>query len=159
MKFRSAGFTLIELLVVIAVIGILAAVVLASLNTARAKGYNVTIKSDLVAIRSQAAIYYEQNAGSYGPLSTCLVNSNGTTGGACTGNLSADPIIQSQLLAIAKINSSGNARLNVAISPSRYAAYAYLKVPDSGFAVWCVDSTGASTGVATHWNNSATVCP
>ena len=46
------GFTLIELLVVIAIIGILSSVVLASLNTARAKGRDARRLSDLKGIEN-----------------------------------------------------------------------------------------------------------
>ncbi|MEK7567722.1 MAG: type II secretion system protein [Patescibacteria group bacterium] len=56
---KQKGFTLIELLVVIAIIGILSSVVLASLNTARDKGANAAIKSNLANIRAQAEIHYD----------------------------------------------------------------------------------------------------
>jgi prepilin-type N-terminal cleavage/methylation domain-containing protein len=65
MMRKTRGFTLIELLVVIAIIGVLSAVVLASLNTARAKGADATIKGDLSGIRSQASIYFD-DYGNYG---------------------------------------------------------------------------------------------
>jgi len=69
MKFVSSsarrGFTLIELLVVIAIIGILSAVVLASLNTARNKGADAAIKSNIDNARAAAELYYDNNSNSY----------------------------------------------------------------------------------------------
>jgi prepilin-type N-terminal cleavage/methylation domain-containing protein len=55
----ARGFTLIELLVVIAIIGVLASVVLASLNSARQKGEDSGAKANLANIRPQAAIVYD----------------------------------------------------------------------------------------------------
>ncbi len=64
------GFTLIELLVVIAIIGILASVVLASLNSARNKGSDAAVKSSLNNARAQAEIFYDTNTNSYANVCT-----------------------------------------------------------------------------------------
>lgn len=56
---RQKGFTLIELLVVIAVIGVLAAVILASLNSARAKGRDAKRLSDLKQVQIALELYYD----------------------------------------------------------------------------------------------------
>jgi prepilin-type N-terminal cleavage/methylation domain-containing protein len=61
---KSRGFTLIELLVVVAIIGILASVVLSSLNVARNKGKDASIKQQLSGMRTSAALIYS-NTGSY----------------------------------------------------------------------------------------------
>jgi len=55
------GFTLIELLVVIAIIGILASIVLASLNSARAKSRDARRLADLDAIKKALTLYFNDN--------------------------------------------------------------------------------------------------
>lgn len=57
------GFTLIELLVVIAIIGVLASVVLASLNNARRKSRDARRISDLKQLQLALELYFDSSAG------------------------------------------------------------------------------------------------
>ncbi len=68
---RKKGFTLIELLVVIAIIGILATVVLVSLNSARAKARDTRRLSDLRQTALALEMYANDNSGLYPVSATC----------------------------------------------------------------------------------------
>lgn len=61
MKKGYKGFTLIELLVVIAIIGILSAIVLASLSAARQRSRVAALKAEVHEIKNQAEIFYTQH--------------------------------------------------------------------------------------------------
>jgi len=61
---KSRGFTLIELLVVIAIIGLLATIVMVSLNTARTKARDDRRRADLKQLALAIEMYYDAN-GSY----------------------------------------------------------------------------------------------
>ncbi len=58
---NKKGFTLIELLVVVAVIGVLASVVLSSLNTARAKTRDAKRLSDMKQVRVALELFYNNH--------------------------------------------------------------------------------------------------
>ncbi|HWU24634.1 MAG TPA: prepilin-type N-terminal cleavage/methylation domain-containing protein [Candidatus Paceibacterota bacterium] len=65
MSKQARAFTLIELLVVIAIIGLLSSIVLASLNTARAKARDSVRKSDMHTLQVALNSYAFEHNGQY----------------------------------------------------------------------------------------------
>ena len=149
---NQRGFTLIELLVVIAIIGILSAVVLASLSTARSKGSDAAIQSDLATIQVQSEIYYS-NGNSYGG----TASNGGNTCPATAGTLWNDNNIKSAVLAAT--NESAADFISCNSTASAYAVQARLNAPVTGFPYWCVDSTGRARATAAQLTGGVTACP
>ena len=127
------GFTLIELLVVIAIIGILSSVVLASLNTARSKGTDAKVQSEMRSVAVNAEIYYDNNGNAYQTGSTDVSNCDaaGTLFSATNPNI--DQII-TDLQGI-----PGTMFCNVNDDGDAYLISHVLTATTSAF---CVDSTG-----------------
>lgn len=165
------GFTLIELLVVIAIIGILSAVVLASLSSARAKSVDAQIKADLHTVTVQAALDYDGYPNSFGPavafsatpISRATLQTvpsptgtPGTAGVSVFSTGSTGDLTGTAALIQAGIVGGG---LYYGVSSSSYVVLIPLTASPNTY--WCVDSTGVSRQEpnATAAEYSALTCP
>lgn len=131
---KKKGFTLIELLVVIAIIGILAAMVLVALNSARNKAKDARIKSALNQIRAQAEIFFDNNN------TYAAVSGDGTV-----DTLEADVVIQGSSVIWGTLSATG------------YAAWAQLISDNTKY--FCIDSTGIAKMLSAAPAAGATACP
>lgn len=143
MKLQK-GFTLIELLVVIAIIGILSSVVLASLNTARNKGADAAVKSNLANARAEAELFLDNSAtkiyeGVCGTTGDNVISDNVTAAGNAAGVTTTIGDATAGSATVATCHDSDGA----------WAAFSPLKTPTGTNIGYCVDSTGASKEVAT----------
>ncbi len=130
-KNSKKGFTLIELLVVIAIIGILSAVVLASLNTARTKGKVASAMGSLNSMRAQAELGVDAS-GNY------VADICGST---VTGGL------KNLVDAVGLQLTSDNVKCNQTPATGQGTAWAADGLIGTG-SYFCVDSTGFA-GVGT----------
>ncbi len=129
--YFQKGFTLIELLVVISIIGVLASIVLVSLDDARIKTRDIRRKTDLHALELAVQLYYD---------STGAFPINATTGSGdwpATYKTQASPYI-SKLPLDPLVNNGGryygSYRMTWSSDPNcngKYVLWAYLEKPNS----------------------------
>ena len=137
-NLKNKGFTLIELLVVIAIIGILSSVVLASLNTARARGSDAAIKADVSGVRAAAELYYDSFPNAYGSAAAFYDASCSVTPTA--SSVSADTTVQQQI--DDAFSKNGGVEAQCAGAPGWYVIAVPLR--SNPLLGWCVDSSGNS---------------
>jgi len=137
---KSKSFTLIELLVVIAIIGILAAIILASISGTRARSRDARRKSDLAQLHRALTMYYQDNEkyptttnDQLADLPTALSVLTGTP--KYMNKIPDDPQAPAKHYQYQSINGGKD-----------YSLYATLEKPTTPGSVWQVSSTTEGKG-------------
>lgn len=147
-KNYKKGFTLIELLVVIAIIGVLAAVVLAATNSARNKGADVAVKSNLANLRTQGEVLYDSFS-CYGSAACSASSPAVIAPGACSvangvsGSIFSNANFYAGVTA-AKTAGGGFDACSAPVGGGAWAVVTQLK--KDPLTAWCTDSSGVSKG-------------
>ncbi len=141
----SLGFTLVELMVVIAIITAISSVVLVSLNAARAKSANTTIKANLNSLRAQALVFYDTPNPNY-PGYIFNYSPGGSYNGGCNklGSVLNDQKFSEMIQANNRISPSSS---YCEVRFNSWFAITQLVTAENGITWWCVDETGASRGM------------
>jgi len=154
---KNQGFTLIELLVVIAIIGILSAIVLASLNTARAKGVDAAVKAQLSGMRSQAELIFADKS-CYSSDGTTSCAASAVAPGACTTATSGTLFNNTNVTAVITAINTTQGLLMACSSTAGQTAWAMVgQYKSNGLKGWCVDSTGKSKEISIVSNDQTGV--
>ncbi|OGI82012.1 hypothetical protein A3I95_03400 [Candidatus Nomurabacteria bacterium RIFCSPLOWO2_02_FULL_44_12] len=170
MNFKK-GFTLIELLVVVAIIGILASVVLASLNSARNKGKDAAIFAQLANMRGQAELYYATN-NNYGTGYTTLTTATNAAGvditpgsPGCTPSYATNGGMFTAAASVSGLDglvkgacNSGATAIVASVDAATATKWALRASGVSTNAFYCVDSSGASLSGTTIYALASAAC-
>ena len=152
MNKHNKGFTLIELLVVIAIIGILASVVLVSVNSARGKAQDVKIVSGVKQLKTIIESNY--SGASYPDLTNDSPIYGGFVAdgnpGTSTINILLNDIntLGGEVVVVTEPNTPGSAVFNYAI---------YGRLVSTSTQYFCVDSKGKTN--QNTMTKDTVICP
>ena len=132
------GFTLIEILIVLTIIGILATVVLNSLNDARDKGSDAKIQAEMSSLAKQAA-FVRSDHGDYDP----VCGSNGEAQDADVAEL----VNSIEDMAGANIACNSNGNVFAVSAPLIEGTH------------WCIDHTGVTREIGSARGVGVYTCP
>ncbi len=147
LKKSAAGFTLIELLVVIAIIGLLASVVLVSLNSARAKARDTKRVADLNQFAKALELYFNSNY-SYPTI---------TTAGALSTLTGAPALVPTYLSSLPVAPNPADGSCSSATTNGANAYYMYANSSGAGQPVtsaysitFCLGNTTGALSAGPH---------
>lgn len=145
MKVKNLGFTLIELLVVISIIGILAALAIASYSTAQKQARDTERKSDLKQYQTSLELFANKTNGLY-PAHTSAVAAD-TVCGTTELNLTNCPVDPKDGTSSFGYKYVSNGTSGT--TATKYELYEYLESVSNTY--WIICSSGAvitkTTGV------------
>ncbi len=145
MSIKLRGFTLIELLVVIAIIGVLATVVIGSVNSARVKGADAAIKGNISNVRASAEVIYDETTTGY--QTVCATTSKTYDGVLAAGQAYLPATTVAASTAGAAVSTSTTVATACSSNSVSWAAVTLLK-SGAGSTAWCADSAGSNKQIA-----------
>lgn len=153
----SRAFTLIELLVVIAIIGVLSSVVLASLNTARLKAGDASVRSETAQLRNIMAFEYS-DTGTYTNIKSPLGGNWLGLGGVACPTFGGTYSAQAGNVCSGLLKASGTACGSTCVwfyatnpdAPDKFTIMAYLPYESAkaGSARWLCMGSGGGSGIS-----------